>query len=636
MAGGVRETKWVVTIDGNAKEASAETVTALKAMAAEYEVNKTALRSLSTALKAQGKGTSEVTTKIKEQIEKLTARQAVLSKDAAKHGQSVATIVRNAKKEAAEREKAAKKIAEAEKARIANQAKAYSMLGGRLGGLRNKLVEYKDVAGESGGKQALFRSALLGAASAATTLAMAAAAAGVAVGVGLTAAIATATVSLTKWVVLTASARQQSQLQLEAWVRTGRNARNLADQIDLLSSRVPTSTEALTQLAIKLRQAGLRGAPLVDSLHAIGQASSALGDSAASKLESFLTRYERMGVVQIPMEMLGSGIDFDDIAGALAKQMGVSIGKARVALATGRVKLADGAKAMRKAIESQVSGINLRKMSDLSKVTERFGGRLASLTKDVDLAPVSRFLDRIYKVLDESTVTGQALKTLFESVAKAFGSSLDANVDWIEYGLSESIIFTNNLAADIIILKNRIEDAFNDGRTAAEKFNSVVDIIKGSLQVIAGIAISPFSSAGAAALSAEGAGNLSRGVASNVVTDEHRGVVSTVRERAGALFGSSLPAHADGGKVTAIEGGIAHTVPLPAAGEGLASIGIGETIVPASSVRSSGSGASISIGDIYVQSSEADPKDVAGEVAESVIDKILSAIELSNAQLGVE
>src|SRR5689334_15841681 len=99
----VRETKWVVTIDGNAKEASAETVDALKKMVAEYETNKTALDQLNSALKASGKGNAEVTKKVKEQIEKLTARQAVLNGDAAKHGQSVQSIIKNAKKEAAER-----------------------------------------------------------------------------------------------------------------------------------------------------------------------------------------------------------------------------------------------------------------------------------------------------------------------------------------------------------------------------------------------------------------------------------------------------------------------------------------------------------------------------------------------------
>lgn len=625
----VRETKWVVTIDGNAKEASADTVDALKAMAKEYETNKEALANLNTALKASGKGNAEVTKKIKAQIETLTARQAVVTADAAKHGQSVKSIVKNARKEAAERETAAKKIAKAEKDRAANQSKAFSMLGGRLGALRNKLLEYKDVASEDGGKGALLKAGLMGAAEGALSLSVAAAATAAAIGIGLAAAISAATVSLTKWVVLTASSRMQARLQMEAWVRTGENARNLADQVDQLSMRVPTSTEALTKLAIGLRQAGIRGAPLVDSLNAIGQASAALGDEAGGKLQEFLTRYQRMGIMQInPLEMIGTGLDFDDVAGALAKEMGTSIEKARAALATGQVKLGDGAKAMRKAIEDKFAGLNLRKLSDLSTVSEQFGKRLSALTKDVNLEPISRFLDRIYKALDESSVTGQSLKTLFESLATAFGSTLDKNGDWIEYGLKEGVIWTLELATDMVLLKNRIENAFNDGRSAAEKFHSILDTVTSTLKLIAGIAITPIDPFHGVKWTAEGG--------SGVLSAAFGAGKALLKGDAGSAS-QALPAHASGGIVTGISGGVAETRPLPASGEGLASIGMGEAIVPASQVRAprGGGAASVTIGDVIVHSASSDPAAVAKEVVDSVVEKILSAFELSQAQLGV-
>lgn len=623
MASGVRETKWVVTIDGNAKEASAETVDALKAMVSEYETNKKALDQLNSALKASGKGNAEVTKGIKAQIEKLTARQAVVTADAAKHGQSVQSIIKNAKKEAAEREKAAKKIKQAEKDRAANQARAYSMLGGRLGALRNKLLEYKAVASEEGGKGALFKAALMGAGEAAMSMSVAVSAAAAAVAVGLAAAIAAATVSLTKWVILTASSRQQARLQMEAWVRTGENARNLADQVDELGKKVPTSTEELSKLAIQLRQAGMRGAPLVDSLNAIGQASAALGNEAGGKLQEFITRYQRMGIVQInPLEMMGTGLDFDEVAGALAKQMGTSIEKARAALATGQVKLGDGAAAMRKAVEDKFGGLNLRKLSDLSTVSEQFGKRLSALTKDVNLEPIAKFLDRIYKALDESSVSGQSLKTLFESLGQAFGTSLDKNGDWIEYGLKESIILAIELATDMVNVKNRIESAFNDGRSAAEKFNSILDAVKSTLKVVGGLSVMAFDPVHGAKWLAEGTAGL---VGAGVGAAKSLGKESPPK----------LPAHASGGKVTSISNGIASTAPLPASGEGLASVGVGEVIVPTSKVRTSGTAPSISIGDINVQSNASDPTQVAKEVADSVLEKILHALEISSAQLGV-
>lgn len=623
----VRETKWVVTLDGNVKEASADAVDALKAMADEYETNKQALAQLNTALKASGKGTAETTKKIKEQIEKLNARQAVVTADAAKQGHSIKSIIKNARAEAAEKEKAAAKIAKAEKDKAAMQSKAFGMLGGKLGGLRNKLLEYQNIAAQEGGKEALLKSGMLGAAEAAVSFSAAAAAAAAAVGVGLAVAIATATVSLTKWVVTAANARAQTKLQMEAWVRTGENARNLADQIDELGKKVPTSTEELSKLAISLRQAGIRGAPLVDSLNAIGQASAALGGEAAGKLQEFITRYQRMGVMQInPLEMMGTGLDFDDVAKALAAGMNTSIDAARAALATGRVKLADGAAAMRKAVEDKFGGLNLRKLSDIGGAAEQIGKRLGSLTKDVNLEPITRFLDRIYKDLDESSVTGQALKTSFEAIATALGSSADKNADWIEYGIKEAIIWAIDLATEFVTLKNRVENAFNDGRTAAEKFNAILDTTKSTLKIIGGIAISgidPF----------HGVKSIASGVA---------GLVDVAGRPSGpgapAAAGTPLPAHATGGVVTGISGGIASTAPLPAAGEGLASVGMGEAIVPASQVRAAGSGSSapsITIGDIIVTSSATDPEAVACEVIDNVVDRIISALDISGAQLGV-
>lgn len=649
----VRETKWVVTIGGNVQEASAEHVDALKAMAAEYETNKKALDQLNTALKAEGKGNAAVTKGIKAQIDAVKARQAVLTADAAKRGMAIRTILKNQREEA----KNAALLARAEKERAATQAKAYGMLGGKLGALRNRLAEYKDIAGQAGGKEALLKAGLMGAAEGALSLSVGAAAAGVAVGVGLAAGVAAATVSLTKWVLLTASARQQTRLQMEAWVRTGENARNLADQVDLLATKVPTSTEELNKLALGLRQAGVRGEPLVDSLNAIGQASAALGDQAAGKLQDFITRYQRMGVMQInPMEMIGTGLDFDDVAGALAKQMGVSIEKARAALATGQVKIGDGAKAMRKAVEDKFAGLNLRKLSDLSTVSEQFGKRLSALTKDVDLGPISRFLDRIYNALDASSASGAALKTLFEGLATAFGTSLDKNGDWIEYGLKEAIIWTLDLATEVVEMKNYVEDAFNDGRSAAEKFNAILDTIKASLKLVGGLAISVVNPLQGIKMVAQGASGLisagdgaAKSLAAVAVKNAPAtsGYVAPPTISPGSLpnaawdvaslpgAGAPLPAHASGGIVTGISGGIAETSPLPASGEGLASIGVGEAIVPASQVRSAGGGLSLVIGDIYVQSDAADPKAVANEVHESIVEKILIMLEISGAQLGV-
>jgi hypothetical protein len=278
---------------------------------------------------------------------------------------------------------------------------------------------------------------------------------------------------------------------------------------------------------------------------------------------------------------------------------------------------------MRKAVEDKFGGLNLRKLSDLSTVTERFGKQLGLLTKDVNLEPISRFLDRIFKALDESTVTGQALKQLFEGLATAFGASLEKNGDWIEYGLKEAIIWSLDLATEVVTLKNKIENAFNDGRSAAEKFNAFLAIVTTSLKVMGAIAMPLFAPL----------------IAAKALTEGAFGVGRSIRRNAAAgASGAPLPANASGGMVTGVSGGIASTSPLPASGEGLASVGVGEAIIPASMVRGgSGAGAPVSFqfGDIVVQTQANEPKAVAKEIARSVRDEILDALEIAGAQMGV-
>ena len=636
---GVRETKWVVTIDGNAKQASAETVDALKKMATEYETNKKGLDQLNSALKASGKGNAEVTKSIKAQIEKLTARQAVLTATAAKHGQSVQTITKNARKEAAERENAAKKIAAAEKAKAANQAKAFSMVGGRLGSLRAKLLDYQAVASEEGGGAALLTAGLAG-------LGAGAAAAAVAIGVKLASALASASAGLVKWIMLTTSSRLQTQLQMQAWVKTSENARNLADQVDELRTKVPLSTDDLSKLAITLRQAGMRGPALVDSLNAVGQASAALGDEAGAKIQEFITRYQRMGVMQInPIEMADAGIDFDEVAKAYASGTKKSIEAARRELLTGQAKLGDGAAAMNKALTERFGAMNLRKQfTDLSKVSGLFGDRLSALMPkgaalDKVLEPVGRFVERIYNVLDPATESGKAIQKLFSGLAEAFGTSLDKNGDWIEYGIKEAIIWTLELATEFIKFKNTVEDAFNDGRSAAEKFNSILNTVKGSLKVVAGLSILPLDPYHAAKWIGGGVSDIAKGGGSpdgdakalpahargGLVTSVASGIANTVK----------LPAHASGGMVRGVDGGIADTTPIPAPGEGLASVGVGEMIIPAAQVRSGGAAPSITVNVGDIHSAASDPKEVAREVADNVVEKILAALNVSGAQAGV-
>jgi hypothetical protein len=318
---------------------------------------------------------------------------------------------------------------------------------GSLGSSLEKLV------GSAGGAE--------GALAAVSSATLAGAAAFVAFG----AVVIAAATKLAHFTVTTGNALRNQQLMRAAWAGTEQNATNLGQQIELLGTKVSTSREQLNAMGVGLLKAGVQGQTLVDTLNAVAVASDALGDDAGNKLKEFVERGRLSQRFAInPLELQGSGMQFDEIAKELSTSMRVGIADARAALAEGRVSLSDGAEAMRKAVEKKFASINARKLLSIEGLTSRLHKSLQAITSGVNLEPLGKSVDSMLSIFDQSTVSGYALKQMLTNLGNAASGSLGGVVPIVK-SFAQGLI-VGALEVDIALLKLRkgFKEAFGNAQ----------------------------------------------------------------------------------------------------------------------------------------------------------------------------
>ena len=325
---------------------------------------------------------------------------------------------------------------------------AVSRAGGPVADLQGKIKGLGEAMSDGSG----FATALAGGAAAAAAAILA-----------LVAAVGAAVVTVVRFAIKGADAERTLNLMRLAAVGTASNAEALGTQVDALAGKVSTSKEALNGLAISLAKNGVQGQTLVDTFNAVGQASAALGDDAGGKLKEFVERGRLMQNFQInPQEMIGTGLSFQDVAGALAENLKVGVKDAQKALVEGRVKLGDGAAALRKAVEAKFSEINIEKMFSLSNITETITKQLAKLTGGIDLKPLTRGFAKFAALLDESSVTGDVLKRALTAVGNAFGAAFEAGMPLLIQVVKGMVLGGLELYSTYLDVKNALVKAFGD------------------------------------------------------------------------------------------------------------------------------------------------------------------------------
>lgn len=283
---------------------------------------------------------------------------------------------------------------------------AIGKAGGPLAGLSAQFSSLKELMGDG--------------VSGAAGVAVFAIGALVAITAKLAQTVAEGAVSLIKWIVVTADAARSARLLRDAAFGNEQWGKNFGDQVDLLARKVPLTKAQLDELGKGLAKQNIGGQTWVDTMTAVAHAAAALGDDAGAKLRSFIERGRQFGRLRLnPQELIGTGVTFDEVARALGGATQKGVAEARLALLDGRVKLADGAAALRSAVEKKFGAINAKQMLSLPNIAAKFKESLARLASDVDLEPLLNGLHELAQLFDTSTVSGKAIKAIVTSIGNA-------------------------------------------------------------------------------------------------------------------------------------------------------------------------------------------------------------------------
>lgn len=235
--------------------------------------------------------------------------------------------------------------------------------------------------------------------------------------VALTVAAAKAAFEFGKFVLAAADASRSARIIREAVVGSESGGRALEASIGRVRQQVAGTREELQGAALELARSGLAGADLERTLRLSQITAKTMGDAASGILKGLIDRGQlTKRFVLNPLDLKGTGIAFKNVARQLAKQMGIAVGAAEAALLNGQVKLSDGIAALDQAVKVRF-GDEARKglvalPEQLARAKENIRGIFAGLDPGRFLAGLASVLE----LLDETTATGKALRTLAKTI----------------------------------------------------------------------------------------------------------------------------------------------------------------------------------------------------------------------------
>lgn len=445
MAGPSKQSaKLSVDLEDNVSGGANDAGDSLESLRQRVNGSNDAIKAMQAQLRALRGNTDEVKA-AKDQLKAriAAAQSAISSSTLAMHKQGVTLEALN--KRHAELGKAAAETAKAEE-------KAKAAMSEQKDLLERLREKYDDAGGAAG----LFASGSMIVAGAV---------------LALTAAVVSGVVALTHWIVVGADAARTMRLMREGALGSAQDASALGTQIDALASKVPLARDKISEIGLSLHRAGIGGQTLVDTMNAIAGATAGLDDAAGGQLKALVERGKLTQRLQInPLELQGSGLKLDDVAKKLAGNLHVGVAQAKKALVEGRVKLADGAKALSDAVDERFGATNQKKALSLNVATLRLHENLAKLTDGVNMEPLLEGVSRLVALFSESTDSGKSLKAVVTLVGNAISSVLTAGIPIAEQGFKRLIIAGLDVAIATLEAKKQFDAWFSKSNLSKVDF----------------------------------------------------------------------------------------------------------------------------------------------------------------------
>ncbi|WP_437285661.1 hypothetical protein [Sorangium sp. So ce406] len=368
--------------------------------------------------------------------------------------------------------------------------------GGPVGGLAGRVSQLRGLLGKAG------------AAGAAVVLAAAL--------LAIVAGSVVATAALAAFALQAASAAREAQLLFDA-VSAGAGAdQRLGVQVELLAGRVALARSQLNEMALALGRTRLQGRSLEAAFSAVATATAVMGQAAGGVLQGIATEAARTRVFVLNAFSLdGTGLKVADVGKALAKRMGVSFQTAMAAIHNGRVRVEEGLKALDDAVQAKFGKIAKAQLLGFGAQLQRTKENIGALFKDVKIEPALRGLRGVLRLFDQSTVTGQQLKFIVETLLNPLFEAVARVSPYVQGFFKGMVIAVLVVTLLFVRAKRALEGAF--GSESKSKIDGVkvgvyagiaaVALLIGSIAALAVMVavlatplVAPFIALGAAVL----------------------------------------------------------------------------------------------------------------------------------------
>lgn len=355
----------------------------------------------------------------------------------------------------------------AKKASLASAQEAYVKLGGTFGqvkqaatstgaGLEDLLGAAQGAGGPVGelaGVAGRLKGVLGKSGAAGAALLLAAAIAAVVVG-----AIA-AVVGLARFALAAADAARSQRLLLEAATGGRVAADALTTQIDAVAGRVAMLRGPVEELALSLSRSGLEGRALEAALSAVATTSTVMGQAAGSALQGIAERARQARrFVLGAFDLQGTGLKLAEVATALSKRLNVSFAAAQAAIQNGTVRVEDGLEALDDAVQAKFGKLARAQLLGFSFQLQKARENAARIFAGVNVEPFLEALHDVLSVLDQSTITGRALRAIAETALNPLFAAL-AKLGPIAKGFFQGMVI-GALLLMVAVLK--VRNAFRE------------------------------------------------------------------------------------------------------------------------------------------------------------------------------
>lgn len=231
----------------------------------------------------------------------------------------------------------------------------------------------------------------------------------------MTAAVVIAIMKMAQFALASSDAARDQRILLEGMTSSASAARDLQSAIASVSARVALSGQKVSDLGMKLAEAGLRGDQFRTALEAAAIASSVGGAEAGSAFMKAAT------------EAAKAGKSVDELAAKIKGKFGA-------------------------AAEAQMLGFRVQMEKSRENAARLFSG--------VKIDPFLAGLSKITSLLDENTASGRALKTIVNTMLDPIFAALGKAGPLAGAFFKGMIIGSLLVTIAVLKVKNALQDAF--------------------------------------------------------------------------------------------------------------------------------------------------------------------------------